>query len=110
MDCRRPLMPFTQRKRLTCSKNSHLKPKECCVCAVAALDQHLTVNVGIRLPTFVGVRLPTFVGIKFPTPVSLSTRVFAHHKLIHFSHKGSPYIDPPYPPLIPLLDLEGLSR
>ena len=38
-------MPFTQGKRTTCSKNSHLKPKECCACAVAALDRHLTIPI-----------------------------------------------------------------
>jgi hypothetical protein len=38
-------MPFTQRKTTTCSKNSLLNPKECCACAVAAQDQHLTIPI-----------------------------------------------------------------
>ncbi len=42
-------MPFTQRKKTTCRKNSDLKPKECCVHVVAALDQHLTIPIQGRL-------------------------------------------------------------
>jgi len=42
-------MLFTQRKRTTCNKNSHLKPKECCAYAVAALDQHLAISIQGRL-------------------------------------------------------------
>lgn len=42
-------MPFAQRKRTTCSTNSHLKPKECCAWAVAALDQHLAIPIQGRL-------------------------------------------------------------
>jgi len=38
-------MPFTQRKKTTSSKNSRLKPKECCACAVGALDRHLTIPI-----------------------------------------------------------------
>ena len=42
-------MPFAQRKRGTCSKNSHLKPKECCILAVVALDRHLIIPIQGRL-------------------------------------------------------------
>jgi len=42
-------MPFRQRKKTTCRKNSDLKPKECCAHAVAALDQHLNIPIQGRL-------------------------------------------------------------
>jgi hypothetical protein len=37
-------MPLPKRGN-TRSKDSHLKPKECCACAVAARDQHLTIPI-----------------------------------------------------------------
>lgn len=42
-------MPLPKRKTTTCSKNSHLKPKECCAHVVAALDQHLTIQIQGKL-------------------------------------------------------------
>jgi putative transposase len=38
-------MPFAKRKKITCRKNSDLKPKECCAHVVAALDRHLTIPI-----------------------------------------------------------------
>ncbi len=38
-------MPLPKRKTTTCRKNSDLKPKECCVRVVAALDQHLSIPI-----------------------------------------------------------------
>lgn len=49
MGCRRPIMPFTQRKKTTCRKSSDRKPKGCCACAVAALDQHLAIPIQGKL-------------------------------------------------------------
>lgn len=41
-------MPLPKRGN-TRSTNSHLKPQECCACAVAALDQHLTIPIQGKL-------------------------------------------------------------